>query len=91
METLVHKITIIMGGMQYETSKTHKEFGKRLRLLREKQGKSLNMFAYENDLSKASVSKIERGIIDFRFSTLLQLANALEMSLAELFDLDQDS
>jgi len=75
--------------MQYETPKTHKEFGKRLKKLREKQGKSLNMFAYENDLSKASISKIERGIIDFRFSTLLRLANALEISLSELLDLDQ--
>ena len=76
--------------MQYETLDTRKRFGERLRKLREKQDKSLNMFAYENDLSKASVSKIERGIIDFRFSTLIQLANALGMPLSELLDLDKD-
>lgn len=76
--------------MQYEKSETLKKFGQRLRKFREKQGESLNMFAYENDLSKASISKIERGIIDFRFSTLIQLANALEMPLSQLLDLDKD-
>lgn len=78
-----------MGGMQYETPETLKKFGLRLRKLRQDKGLSLNMFAYENDLSKASVSKIERGIIDFRFSTLLQMANALEISLSELLELEK--
>jgi transcriptional regulator with XRE-family HTH domain len=76
--------------MQYETPDTLKKFGLRLRKLRQDKGLSLNMFAYENDLSKASVSKIERGIIDFRFSTLLQMANALEISLSELLDLEKE-
>lgn len=79
-----------MGGMQYETPDTLKRFGLKLRKLRQERGLSLNMFAYENDLSKASISKIERGIIDFRFSTLLQIANALEISLSELLDVEKE-
>lgn len=74
--------------MQYETDKTLKRFGKRLKKLRESKKISLNLFAFENDLPKSSVSKIENGIIDFRFSTLLKIANALEISLSELLDID---
>ncbi len=77
--------------MQYETPTSLKRFGERIRKLRLEKGLSLNMFAYENDLSKASVSKIERGIIDFRFSTLIQIANALEMSLSELLEIEEES
>lgn len=79
-----------MGGMQYETPEILKKFGLKVRKLRQDKGLSLNMFAYENDLSKASVSKIERGIIDFRFSTLLQIANALEISLSELLNIEKE-
>lgn len=74
--------------MQYETDKTLKRFGKRLKKLRESKKISLNMFAFENDLPKSSISKIERGIIDCRFSTLLKIANALEIPLSELLDLE---
>ena len=73
--------------MQYETDKTLKRFGKRLKQLRESKDISLNMFAYENDIPKSSLSKIENGIIDFRFSTLLKIANALEIPLSELLDM----
>lgn len=73
--------------MQYETDKTLKRFGKRLKKLRESKDISLNMFAYENDIPKSSLSKIENGIIDFRFSTLLKIANALEVPLSELLDM----
>ncbi len=73
--------------MQYETNETLKRFGQRLKELREKEKKSLNMFAYENDLSKASLSRIERGIIDLRFSTLIKIANALKMPLSDLLNM----
>ena len=43
------------------------------------------MFCYENDLSKSEISKIERGIVDFRFSTLNKIAECLEIPLSELF------
>lgn len=70
-------------------SEEHKKFGAHLKKLREKLGKSLTMFCYENDLSKASISRIERGNADFRYSTLLKLADALEISMPELLDLDK--
>ena len=63
-----------------------KKFGKHLKELREKKGLSINMFAYENDFSKSLISRIERGNSDIRLSTLLKLAEALEVAPTELLN-----
>jgi len=71
-------------------SEEHKKFGQHLKQLREEKGLSLNMFCYENDLSKGEISKIERGIVDFRFSTLIKVAQCLEIPLSKLFEYDKN-
>jgi len=60
-------------------------FGQHLKKLREKQHKSVNMFSYENDLTPATVSRIENGLISPRLKTLQKIAAALDISLNELF------
>jgi transcriptional regulator with XRE-family HTH domain len=59
-------------------------FGRHLRRLREKIPKALTVFAYENDLDPANLSRIENGLISTRLETLKKIADALEMSLGEL-------
>ena len=61
-----------------------KKFGERLKKLREAKNLSLNMLAYENDLNKSTLSRIENGLVDPKLSTLNKIAESLEISLDEL-------
>lgn len=69
--------------MQYITDK-HKKLGKIIKELRLKKNKSLNIFAFENDIQKGLLSKLENGEVDFKFSTLLRVSKALEIEPSEL-------
>jgi len=52
--------------------------------LREKKHKTIEKLAYENDIAKSTLSRIERGLIDARISTLKKIASGLEISLSVL-------
>jgi transcriptional regulator with XRE-family HTH domain len=69
--------------MQHENN-ICKKFGEHLKNLREAKNLSLNMLAYENDLNKSTLSRIENGIVDPKLSTLNKIAESLELSLEEL-------
>jgi len=69
--------------MQHENN-ICKKFGEHLKKLREDKSLSLNMLAYENDLNKSTLSRIENGIVDPKLSTLNKIAESLEISLDEL-------
>jgi transcriptional regulator with XRE-family HTH domain len=60
-------------------------FGRHLKSLRKRKRKSVNMFSYENDLTPATISRIENGLISPRLKTLKKIADALDISLSELF------
>ena len=74
------KINIITYMEQYEKD-IIKLLGNSLKSLRLKQNKSLNIFAYENDLTTATVSRVENGLVDTKFSTLIKYAKGLEIPL----------
>ncbi|MGN0031105.1 MAG: helix-turn-helix domain-containing protein [Candidatus Gastranaerophilaceae bacterium] len=60
--------------------------GKAIRELRiEQTGKSSLLFAYENDISKSTLSRIERGENEAQLVTLKKIAEAFGWSMAELF------
>ena len=61
-------------------------FGRHLKKLREKQNKSVNIFGYENDLTPATISRIENGLISPRLQTLKKIADGLDISLKDLLD-----
>lgn len=61
-----------------------KVLGNTLKLLRERKGISLNIFAYENDLTTATVSRVENGLVDTKFSTLIKYAKGLEIPLENI-------
>lgn len=62
------------------------KFGNRLKELRAKKGLSQLDLATKCDLEKTSISRIENGRTNFTLKTALILAEALEISMKELFD-----
>ena len=64
-----------------------KEFGKRIIMLREQKGWSQSDFARACNKDRQAIEKIENGKVNPTLYTLLELANALEISLGELMDL----
>lgn len=70
--------------MERDEKKLTKLLGHYLKLLREEKGISLNIFAYENDLTTATVSRIENGLVDTKFSTLVKYAKGLEIPLENI-------
>ncbi len=60
--------------------------GKALRAIREEQsGKSGLMFAYENDIPKSTLWRIENGENEAQLVTLKKIAEGFGWSLSELF------
>ena len=70
--------------MELKEETLRKKLGNYLKSLRENKGISLNIFAYENDLTTATVSRIENGLVDTKFSTLIKYARGLEMPLEHI-------
>lgn len=63
-------------------------FGLRLRLLRQERGMSQQMLAYEADVAKLTVQRIENGRASVGLDMLFSIANALEMPLHDLVKID---
>ena len=61
------------------------KLGSRIKALRIKAGYSnYEHFAYDHDISRAQYGRYENGQ-DLRFSTLIKLLNAFEITLEEFF------
>ncbi len=63
-----------------------KAFGTHLRKLREQKGIGMREFALIADIEYSQLSKIERGVTNPTISTVLTLADALEVQLSEFFN-----
>jgi transcriptional regulator with XRE-family HTH domain len=59
--------------------------GRRLSTLREKRGLSQTQLADTAQIGRAHLSQIENGAVAARIDTLYALAQALEMTLEEIF------
>ncbi len=65
-------------------------FGKRLRELRASKGITQEQLADAVDVTVESISNIERGKYGPKFDNLEKIAAALQVSVKELFEFDQD-
>jgi len=63
----------------------NKLIGKKIIAIRKKKGITQEKLAYENDIPKSTISRIEQGIVDARISNLERIANGLDIELSELF------
>jgi len=62
-----------------------KKLGERIRQIRISKGyTSYEYFAYDNNISRAQFGRYERGE-DMRFSTLMRIIEAFDMTLEEFF------
>jgi transcriptional regulator with XRE-family HTH domain len=63
-------------------------FGERVKELRMAQGWNQDEFAIQALLHRAHPSKIERGELDVRISTILNIADAFSLTVPELLDFE---
>ena len=62
-----------------------KRFGKRLRFLRQAKGLSQLDLELESGINRTEVSRIENGLKNIEFMTVVKLAAALEVEILEFF------
>ena len=78
--------SIIITGMQQIDIENLKNFGNIVRNIRTKKSPSLNKIAFSRGgVTSATLSRIENGQVDFKFSTLIKLSQTLDIPLTELF------
>ena len=64
------------------------ELGNRIRFERLKQNISQEKLAEMANVSVRTISDIERGLTDIRYTNLLQISSAFKISISELLDVN---
>lgn len=62
-----------------------KAFGKRLKSIRQKRKMTQLDLEVESGISRTEISRIENGLKNIEFYTIVKLAEALDVTLEELF------
>lgn len=76
----------IITYMQQIDRDNLKNFGEKVRSIRTEKSPSLNKLAFsKGGVTSATLSRIENGLVDLKFSTLIRLVKTLDISLSELF------
>lgn len=73
--------------MQHYNEKTEKLFkatGVAIKKLRQEKGLSLNIFAFENDLQKSLISRLENGHNEAKLSSIWKIAQGLGIKPSDL-------
>ena len=64
--------------------------GNHIKRLRKQKGLTLSALCYRNGLEPSTVSRIESGLTEAKYLTLLKLANAFNMSISEFLKIDNN-
>lgn len=62
------------------------QLGQKIRYERMRKGSSQEDLEEKSMVSRRTISEIERGNADIRYTNLLQISNALDMAISELLD-----
>lgn len=62
------------------------QLGQKIRYERMRKGLSQEDLEEKSMVSRRTISEIERGNADIRYTNLLQISNALDMTISELLD-----
>lgn len=62
------------------------KLGQHIKALRKQRKLTLEALCYRNDLEPSTISRIEQGIVEPKYLTLLKLANAYKIKLSKLID-----
>ncbi len=60
--------------------------GKHIKSLRKSRSLTLENLCYKNGLEPSTVARIEKGLVEPKYLTLLKLAKAYKMKLSQLLD-----
>lgn len=74
---------IIIACMQ-ENNEKLLELGRHIKSLRKQRKLTIEALCYKNGLEPSTLSRIEQGIVEPKYLTLLKIANAYKLSLSEL-------
>jgi len=73
--------------MQRRSEKTlflSKKLGEMIRQVRKDKNISCTKFAYQFDIDKGNLNRIENGLIDCKFTTLWKISEAFDIKLSDL-------
>lgn len=62
------------------------ELGKHIKELRKKRGLTISALCYRNALEPSTISRIEAGIVEAKYLTLLKISKALNLEIYELLN-----
>ena len=62
------------------------QLGKHIKGIRKQRKLTLEALCYKNGLEPSTISRIEKGIVEPKYLTLLKLADAYKMKLTQLLD-----
>ncbi|MBQ7764396.1 helix-turn-helix transcriptional regulator [bacterium] len=62
------------------------KLGNRIKQLRKNKKLTLSALCYRNGLEPSTVSRIEAGVVEAKYLTLIKLANAFDLELYELLN-----
>ena len=60
--------------------------GKHIKSLRKQKKLTLEALCYRNGLEPSTISRIEQGIVDPKYLTLLKLADAYKVKISQLLE-----
>ena len=75
---------VCMQRNNEKTLQLTKKLGELLKHLRTSKSLSCTKLAYQFDIDKGNLSRIENGLIDCKFTTLWKISEALEIKLSDL-------
>lgn len=68
-----------------------KEFGKKVRFYRQKQGLSQMKFAEKANITFQTLSSVERGVTFPKYPILMRIIEALDIPIVKLFSFDEQA
>ena len=73
--------------MQYNNEKLL-HLGQHIRSLRKRRKLTLEALCYKNGLEPSTISRIEKGLVEPKYLTLLNIAEAYNIKISQLLDFD---
>jgi transcriptional regulator with XRE-family HTH domain len=69
-----------------ENNEQLKKLGKHIKKLRKNKNLTLSSLCYKNGLEPSTVSRVEQGIVEPKYLTLLKIAESLNIKMKDLMD-----
>ncbi len=63
-----------------------KKLGNHIKKLRKERQLTISALCYKNGLEPSTISRIEKGLVEPKYLTLLNIANAFKLTLSEFLN-----